>query len=316
MAEDYYQRLGVSRQASEEEIKKAYRRQARKFHPDMNPNNKGAEEKFKLLNQAFQVLGEPKKRKMYDELGEDAEKIGFDEKKAAAFREYKAAQQDGGRRRASGGMPFEGMNFEGAEGGNFDFESILGQMFGQRARSRGPAKGADYTAKASVTLGEAVTGIERHLHLNGKRLTVKIPAGVETGSQVRLAGQGAAGERKGPPGDLFIEIEVLPHPLVRREGNDLYLDLPVTLGEAVLGAEVVVPTFTGDGKVTIKAHSQSGLKMRLKGKGVPSLTGGVAGDLYLVIQVKVPEHIDASVKQAAELLEPAYRGGVRKGLKL
>lgn len=303
----------MSRQASEEELKKAYRRLAKKCHPDMNPNNKSAEEKFKALNQAFQVLGDPKKRQMYDELGEDAEKIGFDEKKAAAFREYKAAQQNGGGRRR--GMPFEGVNFEGAEGGNFDFESILGQMFGQ-ARNRGPKKGDDYSMKATVTLGEAVTGVERQVQVNGQRLTVKIPAGVETGSQIRVPGHGAPGERNGPPGDLFIQTELLPHALVRREGNDLFLDLPVTVGEALLGAEVSVPTFGGEGKVTIKPHTQSGLKLRLKGKGVPALGGGSVGDLYLVVLIKVPEHADAAAKKAVEQIDRAYRTDVRKGLKL
>ncbi|MBS1152627.1 MAG: Chaperone protein DnaJ, partial [Myxococcaceae bacterium] len=157
---------------------------------------------------------------------------------------------------------------------------------------------------------------ERNLQVNGKRLTVKIPAGVHTGSQVRLSGQGGPGAKGGPSGDLFIEIEVFPHPLVRREGNDLYLDLPITVGEAVNGAEVAVPTFFGEGRVAIKPGTQSGLKMRLRGKGVPSLEGGPAGDMYLVILIKVPEAADAGVKRAAAELDHAYPGGVRKNLKL
>jgi curved DNA-binding protein len=312
MAEDYYQRLGVSRQASDEEIKKAYRRLAKKFHPDMNPGNRSAEEKFKGLNQAFQVLGDKKKRQMYDELGEEAEKIGFDENKAAAYRQYRSAQS-GRRGGAPGGVPFDFQG--GADGQGFDFDSILGQMFGQRA-ARGPRKGEDYSMKAQVSLKEAVTGAERNVAVNGKRLAVKIPPGVETGSQVRLPGQGGPGERGGPPGDLYLETEVVPHPLVRREGNDLYLDLPVTVHEALLGAEVKVPTFGGEGTVTIKPHSQSGLKMRLKGKGVPALDGSGAGDMYLVVQVKVPEHVDATVRKAAEEMDHGYRGSVRKDLKL
>src|SRR5687767_7040809 len=170
MAEVYYQRLGVSPQPSDEEIKKAYRRQAKKFHPDIN-KGKGAEETFKGLNTAYEVLGDKKKRALYDELGEAAEKIGFDEKKAAAFRQYRAAQQEGGRR--GGGFP-GGMNFDfGADGdvnGN-DFESILGQMFGQ-ARNR-PRRGDDFTMKVQVSLSEAVLGSERTVMVNGKRLTVK-----------------------------------------------------------------------------------------------------------------------------------------------
>ncbi len=309
MAEDYYQRLGVSRQASEEEIKKAYRRQAKKFHPDIN-KSKGAEETFKGLNSAYEVLGDKKKKALYDELGEDAEKIGFDEKKAAAFRQYRAAQQEGSRR--GGGMP-QGFDFN-AEGGGADFESILGQMFGQ-ARNRA-RRGDDFTMKVQVSLSEAVQGSERTVMVNGKRLTVKIPKGVVTGSQVRLTGQGGPGEKGGPSGDLYIELEVFAHPLIRREGNDLYLEVPVTVGEAMLGAEISVPTFGGDGKVTIKPGTQSGLKMRLKGKGVPSLEGGVAGDLYLVIEIKVPDATDPVVRKAAEQLAAGYLEDVRKNLKL
>lgn len=313
MADDYYQRLGVSRQASDDEIKKAYRRQAKKFHPDVN-KAKGAEDTFKQLNSAYEVLGDKKKRALYDELGEDAAKIGFDEKKADAYRQYRAAQSGGGRRVS--GMP-EGFNFDfGGEGGaaGMDFESLLGQMFNQqRNRAR---RGDDYTMKVQVSLAEAVNGSERSVQVNGKRLAVKIPAGVATGSQVRVQGQGGPGDKGGPPGDLFLEIEVFEHPQVRREGNDLFLEVPVTVSEAMLGAEVPVPTFGGDGKVTIKPGTQSGLKMRLKGKGVPSLDGSSVGDLYLVIAVKVPETTDGAARKAAQELDRAYREPVRKNLKL
>jgi molecular chaperone DnaJ len=148
------------------------------------------------------------------------------------------------------------------------------------------------------------------------RLTVKIPPGVQTGSKVRLQGQGSAGARGGPPGDLYIETEVADHPLVRREGDDLYLDLPVTVTEAMLGAEVKVPTFQGEVTVKVPPGSQSGRKMRLKGRGAPSLKGGGTGDLYLVLQVKVPESATAEAKAAAEALARAYPGDVRQELKL
>ncbi len=302
----------MSRQASGEEIKKAYRRQAKKFHPDIN-KGKGAEETFKGLNSAYEVLGDKKKRAMYDELGEDAEKIGFDEKKAVAFRQYKAAQHSQGRR---GGVP-GGMNFDfgvDAAGNGADFESILGQMFGQ-ARNR-PRRGDDYTMKVQISLGEAVNGAERNLQVHGKRLTAKIPKGVNTNSQVRLQGQGGPGDKGGAPGDLFIEIEVFPHPLVRREGSDLYLDLPITVAEAIHGAEVSVPTFGGEGRVTIKPATQSGLKMRLKGKGMPSLDGTPTGDMYLVIQVRVPDLAQPEVMKAATELDKGYSHSVRKNLKL
>ncbi|HVE83472.1 MAG TPA: DnaJ C-terminal domain-containing protein, partial [Myxococcales bacterium] len=149
-----------------------------------------------------------------------------------------------------------------------------------------------------------------------QRLTVKIPAGVATGSQVRLAGQGAAGPRGGPPGDLYIQTEVLEHPLVRREGSDLHMDLPITVPEAVLGAEVRVPTFDGDVTVTVPAESQSGRKLRLRGRGMPSLKGGARGDLYLTLRVMVPPAGNAEAKAAVEALKDAYRADVRADVRL
>jgi DnaJ-class molecular chaperone len=318
MAEDFYQRLGVSRTASDEEIKKAYRKLARKYHPDVNPGNKGAEEKFKHVGEAFDVLSDPKKRKMYGEFGEDAAKLGWDEKRAEAFRQYR--NPTNGRGGRGGGQSF---HFDFGQGGappeGFDFESIFSEMLGgqSRGRRRGPMPGADVSASLTVSLEEAVRGGERHLSLsNGKRLTVKIPPGVQTGSKIRLQGQGEPGERGGPTGDLFLEIDVTPHPLVRREGDDLYMDLPVTVREAVEGADVRVPTFHGSGVIRLQPGSQSGLKVRLKGKGVPALTGGAPGDLYLVVQVRVPDHLDDKVKKAAEAMDHGYRHDVRAGLKL
>ncbi len=177
--------------------------------------------------------------------------------------------------------------------------------------------GADVSAALSVSLEDAIRGAERNLSMSsGKRLTVKIPAGVQTGSKIRLAGQGEAGEHGGPPGDLFLEVTVLPHPLVRREGDDLYMDLPVTVREAALGAEIRVPTFSGSGNITLKPGSQSGLKVRIKGRGAPSLNGGSPGDMYLVVQVRVPATADDKVKKAIEQLESGYPDDVRKSLKL
>ena len=249
---------------------------------------------------------------MYDEFGDDAAKLGWDEKKADQFRAYRNGSF-GGRR--SGGMPFD---FEGAEGQGFDFESILGEMFGtQRKGPRARARaGADFETSISVTLREAVTGCERTLSVNGRRLTVQIPAGVDNGSKIRLQGQGAPGDRGGPPGDLFVTTTVGDHPLVRRIGGDLYLDVPITIAEAALGGEIAVPTFGGGGKVTIRPGTQSGTKLRLKGKGVPNLKGSGAGDLYLVLHVKLPEVIDESALQAIETLRRSYQGDLRADLKL
>jgi len=388
MADDYYQILGVDRSASAEDVKKAYRKLARKYHPDVNPGNKAAEEKFKQASSAFEVLSDPKKRKLYDEFGPDAEKIGFDEKKAEAYRAYKASAGSTG----AGGIPYGGEGFDlgdlfgdlfGGRGGARAPGGVdIGEMFGRRTRQAGPERGEDLTARVHLSLAEAVSGTERQLsitrpgrcptcsgrgtsgpvstctvcngtgrarrsgslfgsagacpncHGTGKaappcpqcggtgvreeqtRLTVKIPAGVQTGSKVRLAGQGAAGTRGGPPGDLYIETEVAEHPLVRREGDDLHLDLPVTVSEALLGADVRVPTFQGEVTVKVLPHSQSGRRMRLKGRGVPSLKGGSQGDLYLHLQVKVPEETTAEARAAAEALARAYQGDVRRELTL
>lgn len=311
MVQDYYQRLNVARGASADEVKKAYRKLAKQYHPDHNAGDKGAEEKFKALNEAFEVLSDPKKRSLYDEFGDDAAKMGWDEGKAAQYRAYRS----GGRSQGSGFPP--GFSVDGA---GVDFESILSEMFGQQRRggrrAPGPRAGGDVQASLEVSLMDAVLGGEKQISLNGKRLSVKIPAGVETGSKVRLTGQGEPGERGGPPGDLFLELTVSEHALVRREGNDLYLDLPVTAGEAALGAEINVPVFGGSGKVTIQPGTQSGTKLRLKGKGVPGLRGAPAGDLFLVVMVKLPEHLDDTARKAIHTLEKHYHGDVRAKLTL
>jgi molecular chaperone DnaJ len=389
MAEDLYSILGVPRDATEEALKKAYRRIARENHPDVNPNNKAAEERFKRATAAFEVLGDAEKRRLYDEFGEDAARIGFDPKKADTLRAYRRA---GG---GAGGAPF------GAGAADFDLGDLFGDLFGRahgggggggfgfddlfggagRRAAQGPQRGEDLTARVQVSLAEAVGGAERAVALQRpgrcgtcagtgrhgrpatcpacagsgrgrgralggfgapcqvcggsgsaapactscggsgaveehKRLTVRIPPGVQSGSQVRVAGQGAAGLRGGPPGDLFIETEVQPHPAVRREGDDLAMDLPITVPEAVLGAEVRVPTFEGDVTVRVPPGSQSGRKLRLKGKGVPSLKGGGRGDLYLTLQVRVPEEDSPQVRAMVEALQRAYGRDVRADLKL
>ncbi len=318
---DLYEILGVSRTASADEIKKAYRRLARQYHPDVNPGNKAAEEKFKEVTAASEVLSDPKRRKLYDEFGADALRTGFDEKKAAEYRRWKRQGAP------AGGMPFDFGDFETVnvgEYGAFDFGSIFGDLFGggagTRARARvrrGPVAmpGADATAEVEVTLREAVLGAERDLRLDGRTLRVKIPAGVTDGAQIRLAGQGAPGVHGGPAGDLYLLIRLREHPHVRRDGKDLHLDLPVTVPEAALGAEIHLPTFEGPVRLRIPAGAQSGTKLRLRGKGMPDLRGGARGDLYAVVQIVLPAETEA-LKKAVRPLEGLYKGDPRAGISL
>jgi molecular chaperone DnaJ len=357
---DHYQLLGVSRTATTDEIKKAYRRVARKYHPDVNPGDKAAEEKFKQVSAAFEVLGDPEKRRLYDEFGEDAARMGFDPKKAEAYRAYQRAGAAGG----GGGTPFEGAGpFGGPSGaaGGFDFGDILNDLFGRAAAGRGNDGGLPFNfgggagrgepeelnlnTPLTLSLPEALRGGEQGLEVRrsvpcstcrgtgragrqpcmecrgermvsrAQRVTVKVPPGISTGKKIRLAGQGAqspAGQR----GDLYIEFTVTPHPLVRRDGDDLEMDLPVTVAEAMLGAEVAVPTFDGEVTVKVPAHSQGGRKMRLRGKGAPHWKTGTRGDLYLVLRVMVPEQDSAELRAAAEQLGRGYAGDVRKDVRL
>jgi len=316
MAErDLYDVLGVSRSATPEEIKKAYRRLAKKYHPDVNPGNKQAEEKFKEVTAASDVLSDPKRRKLYDEFGPDALRTGFDEKKADAYRQWR--RQDAAR---GGPSPFDFGDFERVnvgDFGTFDFGSIFGDLFGAGRGRRGyvPSTGASVEAEVEVDLRDAVLGGERDIRLEGRTLRVKIPPGVADGSQIRLAGQGVPGGHGGPAGDLFLKVRLREHPLVRREGKDLFIDLPVTVPEVVNGAEVILPTFEGPVRLRVPAGSQSGTRLRLRGKGLPDLKGGARGDLHAVVQVVLPEDSE-KLRQAVEPLGDLYKGDPRAGLSL
>ncbi len=314
---DLYDILGVSRSASTEEVKKAYRRLAKKYHPDVNPGNKQAEEKFKEVTAAFEVISDTKRRKLYDEFGPDSLRTGFDEKKAEAYRQWK---RQGAPR---GGMPFDFGDFERVDVGDFgtfDFGSIFGDLFGgmrgrgQRARAA-PASGRNAEVEMEIDLRDAVLGAERDIDVDGRRLRVKIPAGVTDGAQIRLAGQGEPGAFGGAPGDLYLRVKLREHPLVRREGKDLYLDLPVTIPEAVLGAEVTLPTFEGPVRLRVPPGSQTGRRLRLRGKGVPDLRGGARGDLHAIVKIVLPEETEP-LRRAVKPLEHLYKGDPRAGISL
>jgi len=313
---DLYEILGVSRSATAEEIKKAFRRLAKKYHPDVNPGNRAAEEKFKEVTAASEVLSDAKRRKLYDEFGADALRTGFDEKKADEYRRWKRQGAP------PGGMPFDFGDFATVNVGDygaFDFGSIFGDLFGGggrvRRRAPFPAAGAAAEAQIEVSLREAVLGAERDLRVEGRTLRVRIPPGANDGAQIRLAGQGGAGRHGGPPGDLFLRVKVREHPHVRREGKDLFLDLPVTVPEAVNGAEVRLPTFEGPVSLRVPGGARSGVRLRLRGKGLPDLQGGPRGDLFAVVQIVLPDESEA-LREAVGPLEKLYKGDPRGGISL
>ena len=330
---DPYSVLGVSKTASAVEIKKAYRKLAKKLHPDVNPGDKKAEEKFKEVSGAFEVVGDPKKRALFDEFGEVATKGGFDEAKAREARAWQQQAARGGFGGGEGGFPpgFEG--FSGRAGGYDpdDLSSMFGDLFRGRQQGRArraatePIGGDDAEAEIEVDLRDAVLGAEREIGVTRpgssepSRLKVKIPPGVETGSRVRLPGQGGPGERGGAPGDLYLRIVVREHPMARVQGRDLLLDLPITAQEALQGAEVTAPTFEGAVKLKIPPGSQSGRKLRLRGRGLPALKGGQTGaprgDLYAVLQIVLPPD-SPEAREAAAALQKLYKDDVRKDVVL
>lgn len=291
MAEDFYSVLGVPRNADAETIKKAYRKLARDLHPDKNPGNKAAEARFKAVNRAYEALGDPKKRKLYDEFGEEALREGFDPDKARAYRAWQS----------QGGNGFGGarqVNLEDLFGGGFSGDPF-GDLFG-RARRRGPMRGADLEQEITIDFVSAVRGTTLELRSPGSTgsVTVRIPPGATEGSRVRIAGQGAPSPNGGPNGDLILVIHVRPHPLFTREGDDLTIDVPISVSEAIKGAKVRVPTFDGPVVVKVPPGTSSGTKLRVRGKGV-ARKASAPGDLYVRLMIHVPRGRDE--KSSAEL---------------
>jgi curved DNA-binding protein len=317
MARDFYSVLGLSRSATADEIKKSYRKLAAKLHPDKNPGNKSAEAQFKEVNRAYEALGDPKKRALYDEFGEDALREGFDAERMRQYKAWASQQGAGGGGGGGGGVPFNIEDlFRGTGGqGGVDFGGggmgeIFGDLFGARGRrrARGPSRGPDQESEITIDFPAAVRGGMFTLRTSdsAEPITVRIPPGADEGSKLRIAGQGAPGSNGGSRGDLLLNIHVRPHPFFRRDKSDLHLDLPVTPGEAYEGAKVKVPT--PDGSVTLKVppHTQSGQVARLKGKGVVK-KNAPPGDLYVHFLVQLPAVESPEVKEAIEVLDESFK---------
>ena len=379
MAEDFYKILGVSREASQDEIKKAYRKLARKWHPDLNPGNQEAEQKFKDISRAYDALGNEEKRKLFDEFGEEGLQAGFDAEKAREYKQWGAGfQQQAGRSGAGAGF-----------GQYHSYEDLFGDLFGFGGagagfREAGPARGRDIEHEMNIGLLEALRGFETELAMQkpvecrtcrgsgmdpgskmttcqgcggsgrvnvaegpmqftrpcpqcgghgqtGKacpqcggtgrimdteRIRVTIPPGVREGSRVRVAGKGEPGGNGGPAGDLYLVVHVKPHPVLTRDGDNLHMDVPVTIREVMAGGTITVPTVDGPLKVKVPPKSQSGQTLRLKGKGALNTKTRKHGDLMIRLVVKVPQTDDPEALKAAGEMDALYGKDVRGGLRL
>jgi DnaJ-class molecular chaperone len=297
---DPYEILGVKKSASEAEIKKAFRGLAKKWHPDAHGGDEKVAKKFQEISGAYDILGDKDKRGQFDrgEIDASGNQRGFDPR-AHGFRQ-------GGFGGGGGAREF---NFDWGPGGGgeqahgFRAEDIFADLFGGLGGGRGrrsqPAKGQDYSLSMAVGLAEAALGGTRRIALpDGREIDARIPAGIKDGQQIRLRGQGGPGKNGGPAGDVLATITVSPHPYLTRDGNNLKMDLPITLQEAVLGASVTVPTLTGPVSLKVPAGSNSGATLRLKGKGIA--TKPTPGDLYVRLVVTLPEKSDASLKKFVE----------------
>jgi curved DNA-binding protein len=287
MAKDYYKILGVDRNAKEEDIKKAFRKLAVKYHPDKNPGNKAAEEKFKEANEANDVLSDPEKRKKYDRFGEHWNSPN-------AGQEYE-----------SGGYGYSSMNTEdfenvfGKGGGGFSdvFENIFGGRTGRQGRRNTPFAGDDLRAEMEISLDEAYQGVTRLFSVNNQSLSIHLKPGIKDEQVLKLKGKGSAGVNQGPPGDLYLTIRVHENPAFKRKEDDLYTELPIDLYTAILGGKADVSTLGGTLKLDIPEETQNGKVLRLKGKGMPVYNKpGKFGDLYVTVSVNLPVNLSEKEK--------------------
>lgn len=377
MAEDFYEILGVSKNATQEEIKKAYRKLARKWHPDINPGNKEADQRFKDISRAYDCLGSEEKRELYDEFGEEGLQAGFDAEKAREYARWSSFQ--GGARTGAG----EGF------GRYQSYEDIFGDLFGAGMEGSGfrttmASRGRDIEHEMTIDLISALKGFETELAMqktktcpgcqgsgkdpdssitscpvcggsgrqdvaegpiqftkpcpqcNGhgqtgkpcaqcggsgrvlgtERIRVVIPQGVKDGSKVRVAGKGEPGLNGGQPGDLYLVIHLKPHPFLKRDGDNLTMEVPVTVREAMAGGTIRIPTIDGQVNLKVPPRSQSGQVLRLKGKGAVNVKTKKRGDLLVKLAVKVPKTDDKDILQAVQKMDRLYKGDLRKDIRI
>src|SRR5882724_2921329 len=284
---DYYKILGVAKNASDEDIKKAYRKLARKYHPDLNPNDKEANKKFQQINEANEVLSDEANRKKYDQYGEHWEHA----------EEFEKAQQARSERSSRQQTEFAGGDFDGDDFSDF-FQSMFGNSRTNRKSSNVKFKGEDYHAELNLGLAEAYQTRQQMLTINGKNIRITIPAGVENGQVIKLKGYGGPGINGGPNGDLYITFVIADDPKFKRQGNDLYATVELDLYTAVLGGEVTLDTFGGKLKLKVTPETQNGTRTRVKGKGFPIYKKeGEFGDLYITYSVKLPQNLTEKQKE-------------------
>ncbi|QED38323.1 J domain-containing protein [Antarcticibacterium arcticum] len=298
---DYYKILELDKSASQADIKKAYRKLARKFHPDLNPNNKEAQARFQQINEAHEVLIDPEKRKKYDQYGKDWQHA----------EQFESAQRQQSRAGGFGGG-FGGSSQQ-SYSGNFDddsFSEFFEQMFGGGARTRGGGRGAphfkgqDFNAELQLNLKDVYTSQKQTLTINGKNIRLTIPAGVENGQTIKIKGHGGPGIQGGPKGDLYITFNILNNTGFKREKENLYKTIEIDFYTALLGGEITVDTFTGKVKLTVKPETQPGTKIKLKGKGFPKYKiENQYGDLIITYQVKMPTDLTEREKELFKELQ-------------
>jgi curved DNA-binding protein len=295
---DYYKILGVEKNATDKDIKNAYRKLARKYHPDLNPNDTEANKKFQQLNEANEVLSDPDKRKKYDQYGEN-----WQHGEAYEQARQQQARQQQSYAGGAGARGFEGFGGGGDEDFSEFFQSMFGGASGGGARSGGGRaragyRGQDYNAELHLTLQDVSETHKQTLTVNGKNIRITIPAGVENGQTIKITGHGGPGVNGGPAGDLFIAFSVANDARFKRSGSDLHTTVKLDLYTAVLGGEITADTLTGKVKVKVKPETQNGTKVKLKGKGMPVYKkDGQFGDLYLTYDVEIPTNLTDKQKE-------------------